>query len=121
VNIAPKDPTTTNQTSPNPTILHIWVFAPYLTISISKSDMKATQLIPASKVFYRPISIEEYVAMLESADMSLEEVQLPNEVMGELADTLRHSTTLLPESARKFRDWDVGFLERFIGESGYPR
>jgi hypothetical protein len=46
--------------------------------------------------------------------MSVEEVQLPTEAMTELVETLRRSTIAIPESARKFREWDVGFLERFL-------
>jgi ubiquitin-protein ligase E3 D len=68
----------------------------------------------ASKIFYRPISDKECAAMLEGASMSVEEVQLPTDVMTDLADTLRRSTIAIPESARKFREWNVGFLERFV-------
>lgn len=52
--------------------------------------------------------------MLEKANVSVEEVQLPTGVMTDLVETLRRSTIAIPESARKFREWDVGFLERFV-------
>lgn len=56
--------------------------------------------------------------MLENESMSVEEVQLPAEVIIELANTLRQNTMSIPDSARKFRwefrTWDVGFLERFV-------
>jgi hypothetical protein len=52
--------------------------------------------------------------MLEKASMSIEEVQLPTEAMTDLVETLWRSTAAIPESARKFREWDVGFLERFV-------
>jgi len=56
--------------------------------------------------------------LLEGAGMSVEEVQLPTEVMASLVDALRRSTIAIPESTRKFREWDVGFLERFVEQSG---
>jgi ubiquitin-protein ligase E3 D len=92
----------------------LWVFAPYLTISISKSGPETAQPITASKIFYRPISDQECAGMLEKANVSVEEVQLPTGVMTDLVETLRRSTIAIPESARKFREWDVGFLERFV-------
>jgi hypothetical protein len=51
--------------------------------------------------------------------MSVEEVQLPAEAMADLVDTLGRSTLAIPEGARKFREWDVGFLPRFhAGRNG---
>lgn len=96
-------------------ILQVWVFAPYLTISRSTTGPKTFKPTPASKVFYRSISDKECVRMLENASTSVEEIELPAEVMIELAETLRRSTMTIPESARKFREWEVGFLERFAG------
>ncbi len=118
LNPAASRPTTTHSTSPNSTILYIWVFAPYLTISLSTDGLKSSQPTPASKIFYRPISDKDATALLESASMGVEEVQLPTEVMADLLETLRRSTIAVPESARKFREWDVGFLERFVVERG---
>jgi ubiquitin-protein ligase E3 D len=112
----PAGPNTTasRPTASSTAILNIWVFAPYLTISLSKSGPETGQPMTASKIFYRPISDKECAAMLEGASMSVEEIQLPTEVMTDLMDTLRRSTIAIPESARKFREWDVGFLERFV-------
>jgi len=107
-------PTSLGPTASSPAILHLWVFAPYLTISLSKSGPETAQLIKASKIFYRPISDQECANMLGKASMSVEEVQLPTEVMTNLVETLWRSTIAIPESARKFREWDVGFLERFV-------
>jgi ubiquitin-protein ligase E3 D len=107
-------PISLRPTASSPAILHLWVFAPYLTISLSKSGPEIAQPITASKIFYRPISDQECAGMLEKANVSIEEVQLPAEAMTDLVETLRRSTTAIPESARKFREWDVGFLERFV-------
>jgi hypothetical protein len=106
--------TALHPTASSPAILNIWAFAPYLTISTSKRVPETAQPMAASKIFYRPISDKECAAMLEGASMSVEEVQLPTDVMTDLADTLRRSTIAIPESARKFREWNVGFLERFV-------
>jgi ubiquitin-protein ligase E3 D len=107
-------PASLSPTASSPAILHLWVFAPYLTISLSKSGSETAEPIKASKIFYRPISDQECADMLEKASMSVEEVQLPTEVMTDLVETLWRSTIAIPESARKFREWDVGFLERFV-------
>ena len=53
---------------------------------------------------------------MEIASMSVEEVQLPTEVMADIVETLGRSTITIPEGARKFREWNVGFLERFVTE-----
>jgi hypothetical protein len=106
----------TRLTAPNAAALHIWVFAPCLTISVSTNGPKSSQPIPASKIFYRLISDQECAAMLENASTSFEEVQLPTEVMADLVETLGRSTIAIPEGARKFREWNVGFLERFVAE-----
>ena len=97
----------------SPTILYIWVFAPYLTISFSSTESSPRKPIPASKVFYRSVTAMEGAAMMENASMSTEEFRLPTEVLMELVKTLNDSTERMPHSARKFREWDVGFLERF--------
>lgn len=113
---APRPTTATRPTALNAVNLYIWVFAPYITISLYPGGQKSSQPMPASKIFYRPISDKDCTATLESATMSVEEVKLPTEVMADLVETLGRSTMAIPEGARKFREWEVGFLERFVAE-----
>jgi HECT-like Ubiquitin-conjugating enzyme (E2)-binding len=44
----------------------------------------------------------------------LEEVYLPLYIYQELRKGLRESNQSLPTSIRKYQDWDIGLLERFI-------
>jgi len=44
--------------------------------------------------------------------MKVEELQLPIPILQELRLNLQASSKLLPNSARKIQDWDVGFLKR---------
>jgi ubiquitin-protein ligase E3 D len=90
------------------------VFAPYLTVSFYSTDSGSSKPIPASKVFYRSITATEGNTILENASMSTEELRLPTEALTELLNTLAGNTMKMPQSARKFREWDVGVLERFI-------
>jgi hypothetical protein len=46
--------------------------------------------------------------------MTTEEVRLPMDTMKEVVETLQNSTTRIPKSARAFREWEVGFLERYV-------
>lgn len=66
------------------------------------------------KIFSRTIpSARDAAALLESEDV--QEVALPEEVIWELGEGLERSKSCLPGSARAFRGWDVGLLERFEG------
>jgi ubiquitin-protein ligase E3 D len=97
--------------------LHIWVFAPYLAVSFSAAGTPVSKPIQASKIFYREISADECANILANTSMSVEEVVLPAETVTQLAETLRESTARIPQSARKFKEWEVGFLERFAEEA----
>lgn len=65
------------------------------------------------KIFYRPTADPE--ALLRENSMEYEELCLPLRILVELHDTLRRSSDLLPAFARKFKEWDVGLLDRFSG------
>ncbi len=52
--------------------------------------------------------------LLDKGNLTLEEIKLPAEVIDELARTLDASNRSLPLSAKKFKEWDVGLLERFV-------
>jgi HECT-like Ubiquitin-conjugating enzyme (E2)-binding len=65
----------------------------------------------AMKVFWKLVSREEADSSVESE--SAEEVLLPTEVIDEIKACLQDSALVLPPSARKFKEWDVGLLERY--------
>ncbi len=62
------------------------------------------------KILYRPI--DDPCSTLDKQSMKVEELQLPISILHELRLNLQASTKLLPDSARKIQDWDVGLLER---------
>jgi hypothetical protein len=65
----------------------------------------------AMKVFWKLVSREEADSSVESE--SAEELLLPTEVIDEIKACLQESALVLPPSARKFKEWDVGLLERY--------
>lgn len=72
------------------------------------------------KVFYQHISDIEKILEPEQgkpASMSLEELYLPLDIYWDVASTLKESNEMLPESARNFREWRVGFLSRLDEKS----
>jgi ubiquitin-protein ligase E3 D len=62
------------------------------------------------KIFYRSIAYPE--ALLTQNSLEYEELCLPLQVLTELHDTLKRSSNSLPISARKFKEWDVGLIDR---------
>ncbi len=64
----------------------------------------------ALKIFYKKVS--EPAAVLEKQGMKLEELVLPDHVLHILHTELIASTEILPSSAKKLQDWEVGLLER---------
>jgi len=63
------------------------------------------------KVFYK--DIENPMAMLDENSSTLEELRLPSPLLAEFEEALRDGTNLLPQSARKFQDWNVAILDRY--------
>ncbi len=62
------------------------------------------------KILYHPI--DDPYSTLEQQSMKVEELQLPIPILQELRLNLQASSKLLPKSARKIQDWDVGLLKR---------
>lgn len=53
----------------------------------------------------------------EPESATIEDVEFPQELYEELEKSLDDSQDVLPATARKFQEWDVGLLERFdVGE-----
>lgn len=63
------------------------------------------------KVFWKSISTDDARSLLDGG--SAEELILPDEIVVEIGGILRDSAVCLPPSARKFKEWDVGLLERY--------
>ncbi len=63
------------------------------------------------KLFWKVLSPEEDQKMRDN--VGVEDLDLPIDAVEELMRDLRLSAVLLPPSARKFREWDVGLLERW--------
>lgn len=87
------------------------MFTPDLSFSSSVRRETRNDPTRAMKVFWQPIRNAEEV--LRKQGLSVEELSFPSIVTQVLFDTLRASATLLPASARKFQEWNVGLLERF--------
>ena len=62
------------------------------------------------KLLYRAVTRGEADEMLEDVNSDVQEVNLPEEGIREVAERLAESTALLPESERRYREWDVGML-----------
>lgn len=97
--------------------LLLWVFNPDLRYSSSSADHCITAQ-RAMKVFMQQVSnIDSLLdpAQGKGQSISLEELYLPPNIFADVALALRRSNEILPASARRFREWEVGFLSRFEG------
>lgn len=68
------------------------------------------------KILYQPAPNTEALLQPESgkaSSLSLEELQLPANIFAAVEQALGDSNCLLPVSARGFREWNVGVLNRF--------
>ena len=63
------------------------------------------------KVFYK--ALPEPAKFLDEHSNTHEELIVPPEDFHDFTSTLRESTLILPVSARKFQDWDVGLVDRW--------
>lgn len=73
----------------------------------------------AMKVFYQEKEdVDKLLApeIGQPSPLSVEELELPSMIFQALSDTLHRSSQMLPVSARKFNEWQVGLLSRFSRE-----
>jgi hypothetical protein len=63
------------------------------------------------KIFYQ--SVDDPRKLLDEPGNAVEELHLPVPGLQEFITILKQSTTLLPQSARKFKEWSVGLLDRY--------
>jgi hypothetical protein len=87
------------------------VFNPALLYTSSKSTPGPHI---GMKIFYQ--SVDEPKKLLDEQGYSVEELYLPMPVLHEFITTLKQSTALLPQPARKFKEWAVGLLDRYRRE-----
>lgn len=84
-----------------------------MTYSLStKNSMITKGPQVAMKLFYKYI-VDISIKNKLLDDEAVEEISLPENVLGELMGLLRDSNELLPASVRRFQDWDVGLLDRY--------
>lgn len=72
--------------------------------------------MPVAKIFYKHLNLAQLDKMYEDARKvaGVEDVVLEEEVVREVERLLVRSTMALPTSARRFGEWSVGLLERYV-------
>ncbi|EXJ88670.1 hypothetical protein A1O1_05601 [Capronia coronata CBS 617.96] len=88
--------------------LMIWIFNPDIYYSSSRRGPTAHR---AMKVFYKTLS--DPLKFLDANSNTYEELVVTEEDLADFRKSLQESTTILPQSARKFQDWDVGLIDRW--------
>ncbi len=89
--------------------LHVWI----LNNNIKYSSTKAAGVKTAMRVLYRTIPREEADKMVEAADASTAEVNLPREAANVVYAQLQATNALLPRGQRLFGIWTIGHLDRW--------
>ncbi|KAJ5210493.1 Ubiquitin-conjugating enzyme E2C-binding protein [Penicillium cf. griseofulvum] len=98
--------------------LVLWVFNPDIRYSNSSPgcSIMAQQ---AMKVFYqKSADVDELLhpEIGNPSPLSVEELELPSMTFEAMSQALTRSNEMLPLSARRFNEWDVGLLGRFRRE-----
>ena len=63
------------------------------------------------KILYRPL--DDPASTLEKQGLKVEELRLPDEILLQVKSDLQSTNRVMPTSARKIQDWNVGFLDRW--------
>ncbi|KAK1075853.1 hypothetical protein LTR12_001384 [Friedmanniomyces endolithicus] len=92
-------------------IMHTWLFAPDLMTTSSAAD--TTEPIRVVKVLYRE-GVPADIETLDKMGSAEGELEVSEEEWCEMRSLLDRSAELLPEKARRFRQWNVGLLRRFV-------
>ncbi|KAJ5336855.1 hypothetical protein MYU51_006053 [Penicillium brevicompactum] len=95
--------------------LVLWVFNPDMRYSKLSAD-HSVMAQQAMKVFFQDTADVDGLLHPEIGNpspLSVEEVELPSMVFEAMEKALRDSNAMLPVSARKFQEWQVGLLSRF--------
>ncbi len=67
------------------------------------------------KIFYQPV--EDPQKILDEQSYTSEELYLSTSILNQFTAALKESTNLLPMSARSFREWSVGLIDRYQKDS----
>ncbi|KAL2160917.1 hypothetical protein VTH06DRAFT_8629 [Thermothelomyces fergusii] len=89
--------------------LHLWV----LNSSIAYSSSETPRRVPAIKLLYRSLPLEEANKMLEAVTCESQEINIPAQAIDDVIQHLEQSSRLLPPKERKFKEWNVGLLTRW--------
>merc|ERR1712093_31912 len=105
-------PSTLSVSTPGPMLVWVLNSALHFRSGTSlSSSWPVNSSNVAMKVFWKSISTDDARSLLDGG--SAEELILPDEIVVEVGGILRDSAVCLPPSARKFKEWDVGLLERY--------
>ncbi|KAL4897618.1 ubiquitin-conjugating enzyme E2-binding protein [Aspergillus ambiguus] len=95
--------------------LLLWVFNPDLRYSNSGADHSVTAQRAMKVLFQSVADVDEMLhpECGKPSPLSLEELRLPVAVFRAVAGVLQDRNEMLPESARRFREWRVGIMHRY--------
>jgi hypothetical protein len=96
--------------------LLVWLFTPDLNIASSAAPHDTP--LRVTKILWMPAPAHSQDARLDKQSMSEGEIEMPQFEFDALKQSLEQSAVLLPESARRFQDWNVALLERFSVNDG---
>jgi hypothetical protein len=102
------------RTDDNKNGLLLWLFTDSLSFSSSYLFFARKDPTRAMKIYWKPI--EDAAKVMDEHHFSHEHLVFPPHVYIALKQALEASEFLLPQSARKFQDWNVGLLQRFSWE-----
>ncbi|KAH8675892.1 ubiquitin-conjugating enzyme E2-binding protein [Xylariales sp. PMI_506] len=92
-------------------LLHIWLFNSNITFSSTEAQSSP---VPAVKVLYKFISQADADRIMESMTSDVQEIALPSVAAEEITSILDQSNVYLPTRDRRFQDWSVGLLEKWV-------
>ncbi|OQE18964.1 hypothetical protein PENFLA_c020G02284 [Penicillium flavigenum] len=98
--------------------LVLWVFNPDMRYSNSSAGC-AIMAQQAMKVFYQTspdVDVLLHPEIGHPSPLSVEELELPSMIFEAMSQALTKSNQMLPLSARRFNEWQVGLLSRFRRE-----
>ncbi|KAJ5510649.1 hypothetical protein N7453_002752 [Penicillium expansum] len=98
--------------------LVLWVFNPDMRYSNSSAG-RSIMAQQAMKVFYQESpDVDELLhpEIGNPSPLSVEELELPSMIFEAMSQALTGSNEMLPLSARRFNEWNVGLLSRYRRE-----
>jgi hypothetical protein len=104
----------TSDQASNPPLL-VWLFTPDLNIASSATPQDTP--LRVTKILWMLAPVQPQDARLDKQSMSEGEIEMPQFEFDALKRSLEQSAVLLPESARRFQEWNVALLERFTASN----